>query len=181
MGYALPIPASLVSGHPSLIGEGAPAPKKAQPAAPVTMSIPQGTPVSAVTAGTFRVVGSTIVLVGNDGATYTYKNVKTTAKPGKAAAGTRLGTSGPGGLTFSIAVPDAKGLVDADEAMQAWSSGLTVNVRSLPSTIAAATAPAKNQVLVVGDSGSKTLTSNLTQSLKGPLVAVHAISFDRSS
>lgn len=181
VGYALPIPASLVSGHPSLIGEGAPAPKKAKPAGPVTMSIPQGTPVNAVTAGTFKVVGSTIVLVGNDGATYTYKNVSTSAKPGKTKAGTRLGTSGPGGLTFSISVPDSQGLVDADEAMQAWSSGLTVNVRSLPSTIAPATAPVKNQVLVVGDSGARTVTSNLSQSLKGPLVAVHGISFDPSS
>lgn len=181
VGYALPIPASLVSGHPALIGEGAPAPKKAQPAGPVTMSVPQGTPVNAVTAGTFKVIGSTIVLVGNDGATYTYKNVSAPAKPGKTTAGARLGTSGPGGLTFSIGVPDSQGLVDADEAMQAWSSGLTVNVRSLPSTIAPATAPVKNQVLVVGDSGSTALTGNLTRSLKGPLVAVHAISFDRSS
>jgi len=178
VGYALPVPASLVSGHPSLIGEGTPAPKQSQAAGPVTMSIPQGTPVNAVTAGTFKVVGSTIVLVGNDGATYTYKNVSTSARPGQTQAGSRLGTSGPGGLTFSIAVPDSHGLVDADEAMQAWSSGLTVNVRSLPSTVAAATAPAKNQVLLLGDSGSRTLTGNLSQSLKGPLVAVQSATFD---
>jgi cell wall-associated NlpC family hydrolase len=168
----------MVTGNPSLIGEGSPAPAHARPAAPVSMAIPQGTPVTAVTAGTFKTSGSTVVLKGADGATYTYKNVTGAAGSGKTKAGTKLGTSGPGGLTFSITVPDVKGPVDADEAMQAWASGLTVNVRSLPSTIAAATAPAKDQVLLVTDPGSSAIAGTLSHSLSGALVAVRTVTLD---
>ena len=190
VGYVLPVPESLVSAKPALIGEGSPAPRQAQPAGPVTLAVPPGTPVNAVTAGTFKVIGSTVVLTGADGATYTYKNVTGAVRSGavrsgaarsgqsRAAAGTKLGTAGPGGLTFSISVPDVKGPVDADEAMQAWASGLTINVRSLPSTIAPAVAPVRGQVLAVTDSGAQGLSGALSKSLAGPLVAVHTAAFD---
>ncbi|MBO0819972.1 MAG: C40 family peptidase [Nocardiopsaceae bacterium] len=176
IGYALPIPASVVSAHPSIIGEGAAPPSQEQAAQAVTLAVPRDTPVNAVTAGTLKIIPganglSTLVLSGTDGATYTYRNVAgATGKTVK--AGQRIGRSGPGGLPFSIAVPDAKGPVDADEALQAWDSGLAVNVRSLPTTVAPSTAPAKQQVLVVTDSASKTIGSSLTKALSGPLVHV---------
>jgi cell wall-associated NlpC family hydrolase len=176
IGYALPIPASVVSAHPSIIGEGTAPPAQQQAAQAVTLAVPQGTAVNAVTAGALRIIPgarglSTIVLSGTDGATYTYKNVSG-AQGKKVKAGQRIGSSGPGGLPFSIAVPDTNGPVDADEALQAWDSGLSMNVRSLPSTVAPSTAPAKQQVLLVHDSGASSLASSLTKSLAGPLVHV---------
>ena len=88
-------------------------------------------------------------------------------------AGTQIGVSGPGGLTFSISVPDVRGAVDADEALQAWASGLSVNVRALPSTIAPATAaPARSQVLLVTDAGAGTAATDLAKSVAGQMVRV---------
>jgi cell wall-associated NlpC family hydrolase len=178
VGYALPVPASVVAAHPALIGEGRPAPGKAQPAGPVTLQVPAGTPVDAVTAGTLKILPagggtSTIVLSGADGATYTYRNVTNAASPKTVRAGTKLGVSGPGGLTFSISVPDVRGLVDADEALQSWASGFSVNVRSLPSTIAAAiTSPPRSQVLLLADPGASAAARDLSRSMAGPLVRV---------
>jgi hypothetical protein len=138
--------------------------------------------VNAVTTGAVKVISatdgvSTIVLSGTDGATYTYRDVTpalrgTAAKMKTAKAGTRIGISGPGGLTFAISVPDVRGLVDADEAIQAWSSGLAINVRSLPSTVVPASAPARGRVLIVTDSGTNGTGSALGKSLTGPLVQV---------
>lgn len=178
VGYALPVPASVVAAHPALIGEGRPAPGKTQAAGPVTLQVPAGTPVDAVTAGTPKILAaaggtSTIVLSGADGATYTYRNVTNAASLKTVRAGTKLGVSGPGGLTFSISVPDVRGLVDADEALQSWASGFSVNVRSLPSTIAAAiTSPPRGQVLLLTDPGASAASSDLSRSMAGPLVRV---------
>jgi cell wall-associated NlpC family hydrolase len=145
--------------------------------------------VDAVTAGTVKVIGtSAIVLSGADGATYTYRNVTATpsiaATPqagvgGKALqarhvqAGDQIGASGPGGLTFSISVPDVRGAVDADEALQAWASGLSVNVHALPSSIASVTTtPAQAKVLLVSDGGARAATAGMAKSMSGPLVQV---------
>lgn len=195
VGYALPVPESLVSGDPKLIGDGTPAPSRTEPAGPVTLGVPAGTGVYAVTAGTVKVIGtSAIVLSGADGATYTYRDV--TANPGIAAApqaaapragaagqvpqarrvqaGDQIGTSGPGGLMFSISVPDVRGAVNADEALQAWASGLSVNVHALPSSIASVTTTAATQakVLMVTDAGASAAAADIKKSMSGPLTQV---------
>jgi len=87
-------------------------------------------------------------------------------------AGTPIGVTDVGGLTFSIAVPDARGPVDAQEALQAWAAGLSVDVRALPSTVAAAAAPARMRVLVVTSPGARTTALELAGSIAGPLVTV---------
>ena len=168
-----------MAADPTLIGEGTPTPSRTEPAGPVTLPVAPGTAVDAVTAGTLKVIPagdgtSTIVLSGTDGATYTYRNVTARmAQRTRMNAGTQIGVSGPGGLTFSISVPDVRGAVDADEAMQAWASGLSVNVRALPSTIAPATAaPARSQVLLVTDAGAGTAATDLAKSVAGQMVRV---------
>jgi cell wall-associated NlpC family hydrolase len=185
VGYDLPVPRSLVAKDPQLIGEGSPVPSKAEPAGPVTLSVPAGTEIDAVTAGTLRVVqdGRTqaIVLSGADGATYTYKNVAATeqaisdqATSGHGAttvpAGTKIGVSHPGAVSFTITVPDAAGPVDADQALQAWASGLTVDVRSLPTTVGGTDTPAKQQLMLLSDSGASSGTASLAKSLTSSLV-----------
>jgi cell wall-associated NlpC family hydrolase len=197
VGYDLPVSRSLVAKDPQLIGEGSPVPSKAEPAGPVTLSVPAGTEIDAVTAGTLRVVqdGRTqaIVLSGADGATYTYKNVAATeqaiadqATPGHSAtsghgatpghgartvpAGTKIGVSRPGAVSFTITVPDVAGPVDADQALQAWASGLTVDVRSLPTTVGGTDTPAKQQVMLLSDSGASGATASLARSLTSSLV-----------
>ena len=179
VGYALPVPAGVVAADPTLIGEGSPAPRRTEPAGPVTLPVAPGTAVNAVTAGTLKVIPagdgtSTIVLSGTDGATYTYRNVTARmAQRTRMNVGTQIGVSGPGGLTFSISVPDVRGAVDADEALQAWASGLSVNVRALPSTIAPATAaPARRQVLLVTDAGAGTAAADVAKSVAGQMVRV---------
>lgn len=200
VGYALPIPASLVAADPGLIGEGVPAPRHGRPAGPVTLPVPAGTAVDAVTAGTIKVVPaadgtSVIVLSGADGATYTYGNVTATAQVSaatastahkKVRAGAKLAFSDRGGFTFSISVPDVRGAVDPVEAMQAWASGVAVNVRALPSTVAGATEGAattrdaavkgktalpRQRVLIMTGQGTGTLAEDLARSLGGPLVS----------
>jgi len=179
IGYALPVPARVVAADPRLIGEDSPGPSRTEPAGPVTLPVAPGTAVDAVTAGTLKVIPagdgtSTMVLSGTDGATYTYGDVtagmvqRTTVK-----AGTQIGVSGPGGLTFSISVPDVRGAVDADEALQAWAAGLSVNIRALPSTIAPVTAaPTRRQVLLVTDAGVGTAATDLAKSMTGQMVKV---------
>ena len=169
----------MVAADPGLIGEGSPAPRRTEPAGPVTLPVAPGTAVVAVTAGTLKVIAagdgtSTIVLSGTDGAAYTYRDVTTSmAQRTKVNAGTQIGVSGPGGLTFSISVPDVRGAVDADEALQAWAAGLSVNVRALPSTIAPATAaPARRQVLLVTDGGAGTAATDLAKFVAGQMVRV---------
>ncbi len=147
---------------------------------PVRLAVAPGTAVDAVTTGTLEVIPaasgtSTVVLAGTDGATYTYRDV--TAGPAaphtRVTAGTRIGVSGPAGVTFSIEVPDVRGLVDADEALQAWAAGISVNVRALPATIAAATAaPVRSQVLLVADPGAGTVAGDLARSVSSQLVRV---------
>jgi cell wall-associated NlpC family hydrolase len=116
------------------------------------------------------------VLSGTDGATYTYSDIRATVETRvKVKAGTQIGVSGPRGLTFSISVPDVRGTVDADEALQAWASGLTVDVRALPSTIAPASAErTRRHVLLVTDAGAGATASELAKSLAGPLVTTRA-------
>jgi cell wall-associated NlpC family hydrolase len=173
--------------------------------------------VDAVTAGTARAIPagngtSSVVLSGADGATYTYRNVLTSlpvapARTAAVTAGTPIGTSGPGGLTFSISVPDVHGLVDADEAMQGWASGLSPDVRALPSGIASSvSAPTRDQVLLLTSSGApgagasgagasgtgapgtaasgastSAITAALAKSLAGPLVQVRDATLDGST
>lgn len=184
VGYALPVPSALVAADPKLIGEGTAAPRHAGPAGPVTLPVAAGTPVDAVTAGTITITPAaggtaTVVLSGADGATYTYRGVTVTPRPGpgrpqKVRAGMRIGASRPGGLTFSISVPDTSGAVDAEQALEDWASGLSVNVHALPSTIEpASAAPARTQTLLVTDSGSRA-AAGLTRSLSGPQVRVRA-------
>jgi cell wall-associated NlpC family hydrolase len=182
VGYSLPVPASLVAANPGLIGAGAPAPRRAEPAGPVTIAVPAGTEVDAVTAGTLSIVPagagmSTVVLSGTDGATYTYTDVSVSAaQRTKVTAGARIGVSGPHGVTFAVSVPDVRGAVDAAEALQAWTTGLAVNVRALPSTVAPAMTPAaasaRRQVLLVTDPGAGATATDLAKSLAGPLIAV---------
>jgi cell wall-associated NlpC family hydrolase len=188
VGYALPVPASLVAANPGLIGDGAPAPRRPAPAGPVQLPVPTGTAVDAVTAGTLRIIPAgagmaTVVLSGTDGATYTYRDVSAgVAQRTKVAAGTRIGVTGPSGVTFSISVPDVRGAVDAAEALQAWATGLSVDVRALPSTIEpatatatatpTATAPTRTRVLLAIDGGAGATAADLTKSLSGPFVAV---------
>lgn len=190
VGYALPVPSALVAADPKLIGEGTAVPRHAGPAGPVSLPVAAGTPVDAVTAGTITITPaaggtSTVVLSGADGATYTYRGVTVTPAPGparhqaarrqKVRAGTRIGVSRPGGLTFSISVPDTSGAVDAEQALEDWASGLSVNVHSLPSTIApASAAPSRAQALLVTDSGSRAASAGLIRSLSGPQVRVRA-------
>jgi cell wall-associated NlpC family hydrolase len=185
------VPRSLVAKDPQLIGEGSPVPSKAEPAGPVTLSVPAGTEIDAVTAGTLRVVqdGRTqaIVLSGADGATYTYQNVAATEQAiadqattghgtttGHGAttvpAGTKIGVSRPGAVSFTITVPDVRGPVDADQALQAWASGLTVDVRSLPATVGGTDTPARQQVMLLSDSGANGGTASLAKSLTSSLV-----------
>ena len=171
----------MVAADPGLIGEGSPAPHRAEPAGPVTLPVAPGIAIDAVTAGTLRVIPagggtSTIVLSGTDGAAYTYRNVTAiVASRARVTAGTQIGVSGPGGLTFSISVPDVRGAVDADQALQAWAAGFAVNVRALPSTIApAAAAPARRQVLVVTDTAAAAAAADLAKAVAGPMVTVRA-------
>jgi cell wall-associated NlpC family hydrolase len=185
VGYALPVPASVVAADPALIGEGNPAPRQTEPAGPVTLPVAPGTAVDAVTAGTLKLIPaahgtSTIVLSGTDGATYTYRDVTASmVQRSGVNAGTQIGVSGPGGLTFSISVPDVRGAVDADGALQAWATGLSVNVRALPSTIAPATAaPVRRQVLLVTDAGAGTAATDLAQSVAGSMVKVQTDTVD---
>lgn len=168
-----------MSANPQLIGEGTPAPRQTEPAGPVTLAVPAGTAVNAVTAGTLKVTpagdgASTMVLSGTDGATYTYTDVVGgTAPRGKVQAGTKIGVSGQSGLTFSISVPDVRGWVDADEALQAWAAGRSIDVRALPATIAPETAtPPRAQVLVVSDAGAAVAAADVAKSVTGPLVKV---------
>jgi cell wall-associated NlpC family hydrolase len=169
----------VVAADPGLIGEGSPGPRRTEPAGPVTLPVAPGTTVDAVTAGTLKVIPagggtSTMVLSGTDGATYTYRNVTASmAQRMRVNAGTQIGVSGSGGLTFSISVPDVRGAVDADEALQAWAAGLSVNVRALPSTIAPVTAaPARRQMLLVTDAGVGTAATDLVKSVAGQMVRV---------
>ena len=110
-----------------------------------------------MTAGTLTMVPagagmSTVLLTGTDGATYTYRDVRASvARRTKVAAGARIGASGPRGVTFSVSVPDVRGAVDAAQALQAWATGLSVNVRALPSTIEPATPPKRAEALLVTD------------------------------
>ncbi len=179
----------MVAADPTLIGEGSPAPSRTEPAGAVTLPVAPGTAVDAVTAGTLKVIPagdgtSTIVLSGTDGATYTYRNVTARmAQRTRMNAGTQIGVSNPGGLTFSISVPDVRDAVDADEALQAWASGLSVNVRALPATIAPATAaPTRRQVLLVTDAGAGTAATDLAKSMAGQMVRVqtHTVGDTRS-
>ena len=180
-GYALPVPARGVAADPGLIGEGGPGPGQAEPAGPVRLPVALGTAVDAVTAGRVTVIPagggtSTIVPSGTDGVAYTYRDV-TASRAARTAvnAGTQIGVSGPGGLTFSISVPDVRGAVDAGEALQAWAAGLSVNVRALPSTIApAAAGPARRQVLLVTGAGAGTAAADLAKSVAGQMVTVQA-------
>ncbi len=169
----------MVTADPRLIGEGGPAPRQVKPAGPVTLPVAPGTAVDAVTAGTLKVIPagggtSTIVLSGTDGVTYTYRDVTTSmAQRTRVNVGTQIGVSGSGGLTFSISVPDVRGAVDADEAMQAWAAGLTIDVHALPSTIVPATAAqARKQVLLVTDTGARTAATDLAKSVAGQMVRV---------
>ena len=180
-GYALPVPAGVVAADPGLIGEGRPGPRRAGPAGPVTLPVAPGTAIDAVTAGTLQVIPagggtSMIVLSGTDGAAYTYRNVTASVAPrARVTAGTRIGVSGPGGLTFSISVPDVRGAVDAGEALQAWAAGLSVDVRALPSTIApAAAGPARRQLLLVTDAAAGTAAADLAKAVACPMVQVRA-------
>jgi cell wall-associated NlpC family hydrolase len=177
VGYALPVPSDVVTADPRIVGEGSPGPRQTEPAGPVTLPVATGTAVDAVTAGTLKVLGtgggtSTVVLSGTDGATYTYRNVTVNpAQSMRVKAGNQFGISGPGGLTFSISVPDVRGAVDAHEALQAWASGLTVDVRALPSTIPPANAaPAARKVQLVTDTGAATAAADLAKSLAGQMV-----------
>jgi cell wall-associated NlpC family hydrolase len=175
----------VVAADPALIGEGTAAPRQAGPAGPVTLPVAPGTAVDAVTAGTLKLIPaadgtSTIVLSGTDGATYTYRNVTASmAQRTGVKAGMQIGVSGPGGLTFSISVPDVRGAVDADDALQAWATGLSVNVRALPSTTApASAAPVHGQVLLVTDTGTGTAATDLAQSVAGSMVRVQTETVD---
>ena len=157
---------------------GAPAPRRVEPAGPVTIPVVSGTQVDAVTAGALTISAagdgtSTIVLSGTDGATYTYRHV-TASLPSRArvGAGAAIGVSGVGGFSFSISVPDVRGAVDAGEALQAWAAGLTVNVRSLPSTIAPAAAPAADRVLLITGPGADTTAADVARSMAGRFVTV---------
>ena len=130
-------------------------------------------------AGTLSVIPagggtSTIVLSSADGAAYTYRDVTATVAPrARVTAGEQIGVSGPGGLTFSISVPDVRGAVDAGEALQAWAAGLSVDVHALPSTIAPATAgPGRRQVLLVTGAGAGAAAADLAKSVAGPMVTV---------
>jgi cell wall-associated NlpC family hydrolase len=171
----------MVAADTGLIGEGSPGPRRTEPAGPVTLPVAPGTAVDAVTAGTLTVIPagggtSTIVLSGADGAAYTYRDViASVAQRARVTAGTQIGVSGPGGLTFSISVPDVRGAVDAGEALQAWAAGLSVDVRALPSTIAPATAgPARRQVLLATDAAAGAAAADLAKAVAGPMVTVQA-------
>ncbi len=151
--YRLPIPAALLTAHPAWIGEG-PAAKtahrRAARAQPVDLAVPAGTPVSAVTAGRIKSVRhhrsragktstSTVVLSGKDGATYLYTGVvrPSVDRGDKVTAGHHIGRAGRGGITFAIHVPDVFHQVDASQALQSWSLGMTADIRALPVTTAA--------------------------------------------
>ena len=176
VGYALPVPSGVVTANPRLIGEGTPGPRHTEPAGPVMLPVAPGTAVDAVTAGTLKVVpaggATSIVLSGTDGAAYTYRNVTaSSALPTRVNAGTQIGVSAPGGLGFSISVPDARGAVDAHEALQAWAAGLTIDVHALPSSVApASAATARRQVLLVTDTGAGMAATDLAKSVAGQLV-----------
>ncbi|HLH99862.1 MAG TPA: NlpC/P60 family protein [Acidimicrobiales bacterium] len=184
-GYALPVPARLVAADPSLIGEGH-LPDKTEPAGPVRLPVPAATRVDAVTAG--RIVAasdgpatSLIVLAGSDGATYGYRDISASVHPGEhVKPGERIGAAVAGGFTFSIRVPDVAGRVDADEALQSWAAGVTVDIHSLPSTVAPPpAAKATTQVLVVTDTTTGHTGQDLTRALAGDKVTTSVVTDGR--
>lgn len=193
VGYALPVPVGLVAADPRLIGEGGRDPRRTErqrPAGPVALHVAAGTDVEAVTAGTITVIpggngASTIVLSGADGATYTYRHViGGQQRRVPVDAGARIAVSGPGGFTFAISVPDVGGMVDAAEALQAWAAGLTIDVRSLPDSVAPPAPPARRQVLLVTDAGagpSADLAAELATTVAGQFVTVKAITLKTST
>jgi cell wall-associated NlpC family hydrolase len=154
-------------------------PRRPWPAGPVALHVAAGTAVDAVTAGKIKVIAaghpaSRIILSGTDGATYTYRGVAATLATGtKVKAGTRVGVSGPAGFTFSILVPDVRGAVDADEALQAWAAGVSVNVRALPSTIMPVRAAhGRQKVLIITDKGAAAAARDLARALAGRTIKV---------
>lgn len=166
----------------------------------VELPVPAGTPVRAVTSGTVVYVrysptnptpGLTVVLRGDDGATYTYSHlVKALVKPNTlVTTGERIGTSGQSGITglggqsipelgFQIQVPDVSGTVCPQSAFAAWASGLDIDVRALPSAgCVTSTDPAHplQRVLVVQDSNTAGLSAPLATLLGADHVKVSTL------
>ena len=148
----------------------------------MTLPVASGTAVDAVTAGKIKVIRaghgtSRIILSGTDGATYTYRGVAATLAAGtKVSAGTQVGVSGPAGFTFSILVPDVRGAVDAEEALQAWAAGVSVNVRALPSTIVPVRAAhGHRKVLIITDKRAGAAARDLATSLTSQTIKVKEV------
>jgi cell wall-associated NlpC family hydrolase len=191
--YRLPVPAALVAAHPSWIDEGptAATTSRTRPARPTAFPVPAGTRVLAVTAGHIRAVRNevvdgapqsvrrTVVLVGKDGASYTYTDVvDPVVKAGtEIRRGQHLGSAGPTGITFGIRVPDVAGTVDATGALQAWAIGTTVDIHSLPRTRVSsarsiATSSRTRHILVVTDRATGRTGTDLVKALAGKRVKV---------
>jgi cell wall-associated NlpC family hydrolase len=134
--------------------------------------------------------GSTLILLGTDGATYTYTDVTGAPKVGATTTpGSSLGLAGATGITFGISVPDASAPVCANSALEAWSVGTPVNVGSLPTTCVpgdlsvitdGSVTGLKQNVLVVSDASSGATGTDLKGLLTGSQITSSTLTLDES-
>ena len=184
-------------------------------AAPVKLPVPSGTTISAVTTGTITAVTptpapattatpppatppgvipatntvttNTVTLVGADGATYTYDGVVNAPNVGTPTTpGASIGNAGPTGITFAINIPDVVGQVCSTSALEAWSIGTPLNIRSLPTTclpgdpsvLTDGTLGTRQNVLVVTDAGSGTTGADVKTLLSGSQTSTTTLALD---
>jgi cell wall-associated NlpC family hydrolase len=132
---------------------------------------------------------NTVVVVGTDGATYTYTGVVGAPAIGTLTkAGLNIGTAGPTGITFGIMIPDVDGQVCATPALEAWSVGTPLDVRSLPSICLpgdlsltdASLSGAHQNVLVVTDSGAGSTGADVKNVLAGTQITPTTLNLNPS-
>lgn len=203
--YGLPVAASWYKAHPGWFSAPAPATTtsggRTRPGVPgAVLPVPEGTKVLAVTSGTVTSVrttdagGLTVVLHGDDQATYTYSHLATATAKAKqlVTTGEELGTSGVANETsgtsgathttvaelgFQIHVPDVSSAVCPQTAFEAWGADLAVDVGALPdSGCVSGTDPITLQrVLVVRDTDTAGVAAPLSTLLEADHVQVSAL------
>ncbi|MBO0693811.1 MAG: C40 family peptidase [Acidimicrobiaceae bacterium] len=156
------------------------------PAAPPrTTAAPVPTPPAGTVPAT-----NTVTLVGDDGATYTYDGVVGAPPVGTATKpGDHIGTAGPTGITFSIMIPDVVGQVCSTSALEAWSIGTPLNVRTLPTTCLpgdmsvltdGTLGGGRQNVLVVTDRAAGNTATDLKTLLGGSQSTINTLNLDPS-
>lgn len=187
--YHVPVPANLLAANPAWLQNSATA-TPPTPASPIALRVPAGTEVDAVTSGTVVPTDHTgFNLAGADGATYLYAGVAGAPPAGTVVApGQRIGSAGPTGITFGIAIPDTSGQVCALGALQAWSVNSSLDVHALPRTCAPTApvvspptpTPPPTNVLIVTDGAAGQTAANLNSSLSGTQVTSETLMVDES-